>query len=391
MEDTACKKGGMEEKPSEITVSLSKGNRKKVNGEENPTIESTKKDFVNLPALQVHEKSAQKDLYATSNAESHNSTEAETLLATVNTQVEGDKVIPSAVKLETPPVAGQTVHTVSQISVAKKKNNKARGTLIFAVILIGITVILGTTVYGRTSILIANDLLTGSYVDALQKVNTLPKDNLGMLLHGKWIDALAEYVEYEKPKTVDELLVIAQIEKLAEDITDFKSPRFNDALNVYSGIQSDQSRYQRDLGIKFLEDIYSMCGTKGCGKILLVQEYRSYLDHEAVCEIAEWAMKYMPLEYFPTSVDEVDYVVVLSYDFKEYEDGFYLSETVPLQEYATIYIYSVRDSANIWTSSVIEGPPPGSFSYINEPPEYHSGGSPDVEVAFIEAMKVIMK
>ena len=43
MEDTACKKGGMEEKPSEITISLSKGNRKKANGEENPTIESTKK------------------------------------------------------------------------------------------------------------------------------------------------------------------------------------------------------------------------------------------------------------------------------------------------------------------------------------------------------------
>ena len=91
------------------------------------------------------------------------------------------------------------------------------------------------------------------------------------------------------------------------------------------------------------------------------------------------------------TLDEVDYVVVLSYDFKEYEDGFYLSETVPLQEYATIYIYSVRDSANIWTSSVIEGPPPGSFSYANEPPEYHSGGSPDVEATFIEAMEFIMK
>ena len=391
MEDTICKKDEMESKPSERTISLSKGNRKKVNGEENPTIESTKKDFVNLPALQVHEKSAQKDLYATSNAEPHNSTEAETLLATVNTQVEGNKVIPSAVKPETPPVAEQTVHTVPQIPATKKKNNKARGTLIFAVILIGITVILGTTVYGRTSILIANDLLTGSYVDALQKVNTLPKDNLGMLLHGKWIDALAEHVEYEKPKTVDELLVIAQIEKLAEDITDFKSPRFNDALNVYSGIQSDPSWYQRDLGMKSLDELYSMCGTKGSGKILLVREYHSYPDHEAVCEIAEWAMKYIPLEYFPISVDEVDYVVVLSYDFREYEDGFYLSGTVPLQEYATIYIYSVRDSANIWTSSVIEGPLPESFSYYDEAPEYHSEGSPDVETAFIEAMKVIMK
>lgn len=390
MEDTIYKKDETGLEPPEITVSLSKGNRRKANGEENPTIKSTKKDFANLPALQVHEKSTQKDLYATSNAESHNSTEAEILLATVNTQVEGDKVIPSAVKLETPPVAGQTVHTVSQISVAKKKNNKARGPLIFSVILIVIAIILGTSVYGKTSILIANDLLAGSYVDALQKVNTLPEDGLGSLLYNMWVDNLYEYIGGKRPKTVDELLAIAQIEKLAEDVTDFKSPGFNDAVNVYSGIQSDTIWYYYDVDLKSLNQLYSMCGAKGYGKTLVVREYHSYPNHEAVYEIAEWAMKYMPLEYFPMSVDEVDYVVVLSYDFKEYDDGFYLSGTEPLQEYATIYIYSVRDSAKIWTSSVIEGPLPESFSYSNEPPEYHSEGSPDVETAFIEAMGIIM-
>lgn len=390
MEDTINKKDETGLEPSGFAISLSKGNRKKANGEENPPVKSTKKDFANLLVLQVHEESTQKDLHETSNTESRNNIEAKTLHTQVNTQVEGNKVIPSAVKPETAPVAGQTVHTVSQISAAKKKNNKARRPLIFALILIGIAVILGTSVYGRTSIQIANDLHAGSYVDALQKVNTLPEDGLGTLLHGMWIDTLAEHIGGMKPKTVDELLAMAQIEKLAAEITDFESPGFNSALKMSTGIQSDPIWYHYDVDMKSLDELYSMCGTNGCGKILLVQEYHNYPNHETVYEIPIWSMKYIPLEYYPMSVDEVDYVVVLSYDFKEYDDGFYLSGTVPLQEYATIYIYSVRDSAKIWTSSVIEGPLPESFSYSNEAPEYHSGGSPDVETAFIEAMEFIM-
>ena len=90
----------------------------------------------------------------------------------------------------------------------------------------------------------------------------------------------------------------------------------------------------------------------------------------------------LPLEYIPASPEQVEYVVIVSYDAESegyYESGFAYRISA-LREFGQVYTYRLPGMIEIDQSYTEYGSaPPETISYEwNDPPKYCSGGAPDL-------------
>lgn len=88
-------------------------------------------------------------------------------------------------------------------------------------------------------------------------------------------------------------------------------------------------------------------------------------------------MSLLPGDYYPSSLDEVEYIVLVDCDYRK--EGNYMLITVALQEYAEVTVFRATDMQKLYSSQRINGnAAPSSFSYIGAPPAWKSGNAPNM-------------
>ena len=142
--------------------------------------------------------------------------------------------------------------------------------------------------------------------------------------------------------------------------------------------------------VQSLAYLLERSGASPDGKILIVAQRRSYSDKETSCAILLSLMRLLPEQYFPISLAEVEYLVVVDYDYQV--DGSYmLSSTKGLQESAQVRVLHATDGEALYESETIKGShSPQSFTYMGTPPAWKSGGSPAMGEEIHKAISAII-
>ena len=129
--------------------------------------------------------------------------------------------------------------------------------------------------------------------------------------------------------------------------------------------------------ISNLNSLYEQCGKNPNGKILIIVQRHTYSGRATSQAILWNLMRLLPGDYYPSSLDEVEYIVLVDYDYRK--EGNYMFVTVALQEYAEVSVLRATDLAQIYISKRIDGnEPPSSFSYYGSPPAWRSGNAPNM-------------
>lgn len=134
------------------------------------------------------------------------------------------------------------------------------------------------------------------------------------------------------------------------------------------------------------EELTTLCGTAGEGRILFLHRWSEFGTGEKPVDIFPALNKMLPAEYYPSSLEQVSYVVLLDsvYD----RTGSYENGTIRIHETTYLTLYDVATGAELYTASA-EGLDDDYMYYFGEAPEFYSAGSPDMLPALKEAMAVI--
>ena len=144
-----------------------------------------------------------------------------------------------------------------------------------------------------------------------------------------------------------------------------------------------------NITVRSLEELYKNCGTNPAGKILIVVQTHDFPDKNATAMISFGAMELLPAEYHPASLAEVEHVVLIDYNYSR--SGSYTKGTKAVRENAKITVYHMPDQKAVSSSNTLQGGyAPGSFYYYGSPPEWKSGGAPNVSAKLVEMLKKIM-
>lgn len=122
-----------------------------------------------------------------------------------------------------------------------------------------------------------------------------------------------------------------------------------------------------------LDSFYQQCGENSEGKILILVKSHSY-DGEVRYAVSLDLMEQLPESYIPLSLDEVEYVVLVEYDYETV--GHYLGGGFALRENAYVKIYQFPGQEFKDISREIKGEdPPYTVSHRSS---WYTGGAPNV-------------
>ena len=97
-------------------------------------------------------------------------------------------------------------------------------------------------------------------------------------------------------------------------------------------------------------------------------------------------MEYLPKEYFPTSLEEVEYVIFMDSTYAK--KGKFQNGTVRILETTKLTTYDVTTGKKL-TSASKKGKLDTVMYYFGTAPKYYSCGSPKMEDSLIKAMEAI--
>lgn len=178
-------------------------------------------------------------------------------------------------------------------------------------------------------------------------------------------------------------------EKIAFDNSDVISSFRSEASANYM-IGSYSSSNASEFVIDDLNDLYKQCGQNPQGKILIVSQMHSFPDRAESQAVRLDLMNLLPAEYYPRSLEEVEYVVLVTYDYGTM--GQYQIITVALREYADVKVLKLPSGSRVYSSARVQGDPaPNSFTYRVAPPEWKSGGAPNMGEQIYSALSSIIK
>lgn len=229
------------------------------------------------------------------------------------------------------------------------------------------------------------------YRGALEIIETFPKTRENKLGANHWKEILLRYIlELPMDDIQNRMSKLYLNESMYSDEYDEKA--FDNELNW--GVSEIQTLPERsgEVEIPSLQHIYDTYGKKSAGKILIVKQCMDYPGKKQSTVISFDLMQHLPAKYLPMSIDEVSYVIVVSYGYKDDPTGDYRGSTDALVETGTVTVYSMEDDQKIYSSKVVNGDsPPMFFSYQGSPPAYKSGGKPDIYGEFLKALRKVMK
>lgn len=172
---------------------------------------------------------------------------------------------------------------------------------------------------------------------------------------------------------------------------------FVDLAYPYYKIERDDNWYswkEAHLFIRNLDDLYARCGLKPNGKILIIMQKHKYSDQEEPEKLAQeiriGLMRLLPAENFPSSLEEVEYIIFVDYDYKVV--GRYTHGTIALRQFADVTVLRAADREPLYTSEIVNGSlPPDSFTYSKSAPESQSGGDPPIGEEIYSAVSWVLE
>lgn len=137
-----------------------------------------------------------------------------------------------------------------------------------------------------------------------------------------------------------------------------------------------------------LETVYGLCGAAPAGKVLILCKTVDYPDKSPNYGYVYNLMEQMPLHFYPASLSEVEYILLLSYDYTKY--GTYEGGSAALQENGRVQLIRVSDRRTIYQSPTVAGsPPPYWMSSLLLVWGWGSGNAPDLTAQAISAFSYI--
>lgn len=180
---------------------------------------------------------------------------------------------------------------------------------------------------------------------------------------------------------------------LLKDPIDFNDESHAESFDIFLKgnymIGATEIEGDRCFSVSSMEDLYSQCGTAPAGKILIVLQTHDFPDKNKAQMVSLGVMNLLPVEYRPVSLAEVEYIVLVSYNYSK--TGKYTKGTTAVQENAKITVYRMPDKKSVANSGTLRGDrAPNSFYYYVTPPDWYSGGAPNVSSKLVGLLKKIM-
>lgn len=144
------------------------------------------------------------------------------------------------------------------------------------------------------------------------------------------------------------------------------------------------------VAIPDINEFYAQCGTAAAGKVIFVIAAYDFPDRNLTYAVDLFAMEQLPPRYRPRDLSEVEHVILTTYDFNR--TGSYTRGTIAVREKTYTEAFKMPGKSRVWQSGQKLGQPaPSSFTYYLIPPDYKSGGVPNMGDAIADAFKAVYK
>ena len=185
--------------------------------------------------------------------------------------------------------------------------------------------------------------------------------------------------------------------ELAKTIVSGEKREFKDLSEVLSRklpkqIMLDKgTEYLNGYKVESLDELYQACGEAPAGKYLILLELKNQYT------LAREIMRCLPADMLPASLEEVEYIVLLEYDYNKtgaYYDQFGLPCTNAIRESARVTVLRMPGQKRVYQSHWFYGEkPPSSISVpmFGKRPAYYSLGAPAMGGELYKAIDSVLK
>ena len=245
----------------------------------------------------------------------------------------------------------------------------------------------------KTNAEILGMIIAKDYYQAAVLANTSIINGNTDLSRKQWTDAFESFIGTPNLTDMSKALAGEAAKAVVAGNSVFESSTVRNSFNSEapreSMIGSYKSSSEDEFVISNLNSLYDQCGKNPSGKILIIAQRHTYSDRTTSQAILWNLMRLLPGEYYPSSLDEVEYIVLVDYDYRK--EGNYMFVTVALQEYAEVSVLRATDLQQLYISQRIDGnSAPSSFSYSGSPPAWKSGNAPNMGQEIHTAISSIM-
>lgn len=165
----------------------------------------------------------------------------------------------------------------------------------------------------------------------------------------------------------------------------------------------DASEYLYPIDSKSIQELSAKCADAPAGKVLVVRQQYDYPKGEANFAIDFRLMRYLPIEKYPESLSEVEYVVVITYDHRSvgnyqvtseatWSDGSTTQNTydvVGLQIFAHIDTISLPSQRTVYTSNNVYGGK--DIVALGGTTKWKCGSAPEIGEYILKAFNTALK
>ena len=230
----------------------------------------------------------------------------------------------------------------------------------------------------ETNASIIEKLLQGDCLEAAREAEEALSRNTTDLGRSDWYAVVEAVIGKNETADINTALSNGTALRILSGSDAFTADSFQAHAPKGSMIGSQMFSSKTAVAVPDLNALYKDCGTDPQGEVLIVAKSSSFLSEGESIAVLLDLMMLLPEELYPNTLDEVEYVVLITYSHQK-EGSYMFSSTVPLREYALVTVYGVPSEYRIDESEIIEGDePPASFTYYGTAPAYKSGGAPNV-------------
>lgn len=256
---------------------------------------------------------------------------------------------------------------------------------------------------------ILGELLAGNYLPAAVLADTSIISESTDLSRDEWAEAFTDVIDPIHAEDISTgfsgraALNVVAVENLAGQGLDTREAVIRIASSSgddwhYGGMCTSALGYSwpggrsETVSADELNEIYARCGTAPSGKILIAAQTQGYVRKYGPFPYILWdLMRQLPQENYPCSLDEVEYIVQLDYDFQRV--GVYTNGAAALREYATVAVFRAADMEQLYKSGRVNGnePEESAWFIVGADNDYSSGGAPNMGEEIYSAISWILE
>lgn len=232
------------------------------------------------------------------------------------------------------------------------------------------------------------NLLEENYTNAAKAIRELPQVSQYGISGNDWKKILSGILYGVKADDLEDGLGLLYARWLCNGKS-YTDEEFRKALNNEKSSIAELPETISDIPVKQSE--LKNYGGDPQGKVLVTRQFHSF-EGSITTAVSLDLMEYLPEQYLPTSLDQVEYVINIKYDYMKDPTGSYRGSTQALMETGVIEIKKIKSGAILYTSDeVTGGGAPRYATYYGDPPAFLSGGKPNMAPTFIEVMAELEK